>query len=56
MFRDTCIVANFFVATLCARNCIPAIKLLAVSKIAKLEFLFVSLEQIKVDWGCSVVL
>ena len=38
MFHGTCIVANFFIAGLCARNCIPAIKLLAISKTARLEF------------------
>ena len=38
MFRGTGIVANIFIASLCARNCIPAIKLLAISKTAKLDF------------------
>ena len=38
VFRGTCIVANFFTASLCARNGIPAIKLLAISRKAKLEF------------------
>ena len=38
VFRGTCVVANFFTAILCARNGIPAIKLLAISKTAKLEF------------------
>ena len=37
VFRGTCIVANFFIVSLRARNCIPAIKLLAISKTAKLE-------------------
>ena len=31
-------VPNYFVASLCVRNCIPTIKLLAISKTAKLEF------------------
>ena len=48
MFRGTCIVANFFVASLCARNCVPTIKLLAISKTVKLEFSLVFLEQIRV--------
>ena len=38
MFRGALGVPNFFVANLCAKNCIPAIKLLAISKTAKLEF------------------
>ena len=37
VFRGTCVVANFFTAILCVRNGIPAIKLLAISKTAKLE-------------------
>ena len=55
-FRGALRVPNFVLASLCARNCIPAKKLLAVSKMAKLEFLFVFLEQIRVDWGWSAVL
>ena len=51
VFRGTCIVANFFTASLCARNCIPRIKLLAISKTAKLEFFFVFLEQIRAVLG-----
>ena len=31
-------VPNFYIASLCARNYIPAIKLLAISKTAKLGF------------------
>ena len=46
MFHDTCIVVNFFIVSLCARNCTPAIKLLVISKTAKLE-LFSFLEQIR---------
>ena len=41
-------VMNFYVATVCARNCIPIIKLLAFSKTAKLDFSFVFSEQIRV--------
>ena len=37
-FRGALGVPNFFVSSLCDRNCIPAIKLLAISKTAKLEF------------------
>ena len=37
MFRGTCIVATFFIVSLCARNCTPSIKLLAISETAKLE-------------------
>ena len=48
MFRGTCIVANFFTGSLCARDGIPAIKLLAISKTAKLEFFSYILEQIRV--------
>ena len=50
MFRGTCIVANFFTAILLTRNGIPAIKLLVISKTAKLDF-FVFLEQIRVVLG-----
>ena len=39
-FRGALRVSNFFVAILCARNCIPTIKLLAMSKTAKLEFFY----------------
>ena len=56
MFRGALRIINFFVASQCARNCIPAIKLLAISKTAKLEFLFVFLEQIRVVCGNSAVL
>ena len=38
MFRGTCIVSNFFLASLRTRNCIPIIKLLPIPKTAKLEF------------------
>ena len=38
VFRGTCIVANFFKTILRARNGIPAIKLLVISKTSKLEF------------------
>ena len=38
MFRNTCIVANLFTASLCARNCIPEIKLLAISKTDEVDF------------------
>ena len=38
MFSGTCIVYNFFVVSPRSRNGIPAIKLLAISKTAKLEF------------------
>ena len=47
MFRGTSFVANFCIASLCARNCIPTIKLLAISETAKLEF-FCILEKIRV--------
>ena len=50
MFRGALGVPNFFVASLCARNCIPKIKLLVISKTAILEF-FVFLEQIRVVLG-----
>ena len=36
VFRGALRVPNFFVASLCARNCIPAINLLAISKTAEL--------------------
>ena len=49
-------VANFFVITLHALNSISAIILLAILKTAKLEFLSVFFEQIRVVWGCSTVL
>ena len=39
--RGTCIIPNSFVACLCGENCIPAIKLLAISKTAKLEFFLI---------------
>ena len=54
-FRDALRVANFFLAILCARNCIPTIKLLAISKTAKIDF-FVFWEYIRVIWGGSEVL
>ena len=38
MFRGALRVPNFFVASLCTTNCISTIKLLAISKTAKLEF------------------
>ena len=38
VFRGTFIVANFLTYSLCATNGIPVIKLLAISKTAKLEF------------------
>ena len=38
MFRGALGVPNFFVTSLFARNCIQSIKLLAISKTAKLEF------------------
>ena len=47
MFGGALGVPNFFGASLCARNCIPAIKLLAISKMAKLDF-FCILEKIRV--------
>ena len=37
VFRGTCIIANFFIVSLCASNGIPARKLLAISKTAKLD-------------------
>ena len=49
-------VANFFVITLHALNSISAIILLAILKTAKLEFLFVFFEQIRVVWVCSACL
>ena len=48
VFRGNCIVANFFVASLCARNCIPAIKLLAISKTAEVDFFAI----FDGEWGC----
>ena len=56
MFRGALRVPNFFVDSLCARNCIPTVKLLAITKTAKLELSFVFLEQIRVVWGRSAVL
>ena len=38
MFRGALGVPNFFVASLYARNCIPAIKLLAISKTDELDY------------------
>ena len=51
VFGGTLRVPNFFITSLCARNCVPAIKLLAISKTAKLEFFLVFLEQIRVVLG-----
>ena len=51
MFRGAFRVHNFFVASLCTRNCIPTIKLLAISKTAKLEYFREFLEQIRVVLG-----
>ena len=56
MFRGALGVPNFFVAGLCARNCIPAIKLLAISKTAKLEFFSYFWGKLGKFWGCSAVL
>ena len=56
VFRSALGVPKFFVASLCASNCMPAIKLFTISKTAKLEFLFVFLEQIRVGWWYSAVL
>ena len=38
VFRGALGVPNFFVTSLCARNCIPAKKSLAILKTAELEF------------------
>ena len=38
VFHGALGLPNFFVTGQCAKNCISAIKLLAISKIAKLEF------------------
>ena len=38
VYHGTFIVANFFIASLCARNCILGIKLLAISRTTKLDF------------------
>ena len=56
VFRGALRVPNFFLARLCARNGIPAIKLLAISKTAGLKFWFVFLEQIRIVMWCSTVL
>ena len=56
MFRGTCIVVNSLLTSLFASNCILTIKLLAISKTAVLEFIFIFLDSITVDWGCSAVL
>ena len=40
MFRGALGVPNFFVASMCARNRIPAITLLAFLKTVKLEFFY----------------
>ena len=56
VFRGALRISNFFVASLCAGNCIPATKLLVISKTAKFEILFVFLKHIRVGWGYSVVL
>ena len=48
VFRGACIVANFFTASLCARNCIPGIKLLAISKTDEVDFFAV----FEGEWGC----
>ena len=45
----------FYVASLCTINCIPTIKLMAISKTAKLELLFLFFEQIRVVSGCYEV-
>ena len=51
MFRGTYIVVNSFVTSLCARNCILTINLLAISKTAVLEFIFIFLDSIRVVGG-----
>ena len=56
VFRGTCIVANFFKAILRARNGIPAIKLLVISKTSKLEFFSYFWNKYGLFWGCSAVL
>ena len=38
VFAGALRVPNFFVTSLCVRNCIPTIKLLAISKSSKIEF------------------
>ena len=52
VFRGALGVPNFFVTSLCTRNYIPTIKLLAISKTAKLEF-FANFEG---EWGWLNVL
>ena len=56
VFRGALGVPNYFVASLCAGNCISTTKLLAISKTAQFEIMFVFLEHIRVVWGCSAVL
>ena len=56
VFRGALRVPNFYVASLCVRNCILTIKLLAISKTAKLEFLFRIFRINKGSLGCSAVL
>ena len=51
MFRGTCIFANFFVVSLRARNCIPSIKLLAISKTDQVDFLAI----FEGEWGWLTV-
>ena len=55
VFPGDCYDANFFVNTLHALICIQAIKLLAISKMEKLDF-FSVFERTRVVWGCSTVL
>ena len=55
VFRVSLGIVNFFVSTLHALNSITAIKLLAITKMEKLEILVI-FEQIRVVEGCSTVL
>ena len=52
MFHGALGVVNFFVSTRHALYSIPALKLLAIFKSAKLDFFFVFFERIRVVGGC----
>ena len=55
LFRGSLVVFNVLVASLCAGNCIPTMKLLPISKTAKIRNFFIFSEQIRVVWGFSAL-
>ena len=44
VFRGALRVPNFFVTSLCVRNCIPVIKLLAISKTVEIDIFLSNFE------------